>query len=171
MAKIIIIQGSLNKNAKTAIVINEVAKELLKKTSDFHLIDLRELNMEFCDGRKIEEYNKDMQQVYRELEKAKGYIIGMPVYQKSVPGPLKNFLDITAKAMKNKTAAIVCNAGSKMSYLAAAELAKILAFEENVTTVQPVVFTAKEDFTSNILSSEKVKEKIKELLENFLKKI
>ena len=171
MAKIILIQGSLNKSSKTAIVLNEVAKELLKKTSDFHIIDLREIHMEFCDGRPLEMYSKEIQQIYRELEKAKGYIIGMPVYQKSVPGPLKNFLDITAKAMKNKTAAIVCNAGSKMSYLAAAELAKILAFEENVTTIQPIVFTSKEDFLNNEMKNEKVYEKIKELVENFIKKI
>tara|TARA_Y100001936_G_C16036583_1_gene648958 strand:+ start:249 stop:440 length:192 start_codon:yes stop_codon:yes gene_type:complete len=62
------------------------------------------------------------------VDKADGLIIGMPVFCFSVSGPLKNFTDITSSAMEEKVAGIFCTTGGSMSYLASADLAKILAY-------------------------------------------
>ena len=148
MSVIVVIQGSLNKDSKTALIIDEVVKILKEKNINHELIDLRKIKLEFCDGRKLEEYNQDLQNVYKLMERAKAYIIGMPVYCYSVSGVLKNFLDITCGAMEGKYAGIVCNAGGVMSYLASAELMKILSYEVQCLSIQPTVYGWGDDFSA-----------------------
>ena len=166
MRKVLIIQGSLNPKSKTAIVIREAEKILDSSNGiEFQTLDLRSFNMQFCDGRKLQEYNSDTQKAYEMVDKADGLIIGMPVYCFSVSGPLKNFIDITSSAMEKKVAGIICTTGSSMSYLASADLAKILAYESHVLSIQPVVCSSYEDFNNSRLESQKVHEKLNSMIE------
>ena len=170
MSNIVVIQGSLNPNSRTAIVTQKTAEVLTEKGISFETIDLRELEMEFCDGRELEEYNQDMQDAYQKMEAADAYIIGMPVYQYSIAGPLKNFLDITMGAMKGeKPVGIICNSGGVRSYLASAELMKALSFEVSALCVQPTVHTWAGDFEDGAIKDPKIVEKIEKMVNAILK--
>ena len=171
MSKLLIIQGSLNKNSKTSIIIDEVVKILKEKSVNYELIDLRKIELQFCDGRDLKEYNEDLQNAYKLMKSADGYIIGMPVYCYSVSGPLKNFLDITCGAMEGKVCGIVCNAGGVMSYLASAELMKILSYEVSCLSIQPTTYAYGNDFKDGKIVNEKVIEKAKNMIENLIKRI
>ena len=168
MPKLILIQGSLNPNSKTALILDETAKVLEEKNINYETIDLRKLKLEFCDGRDLKNYNEDLQKAYKLIESASGYIIGMPVYCYSVSGVLKNFLDITCSAMENKCAGIVCNAGGVMSYLASADLMKILSYEVHVLTVQPTVYAYGNDFKDGKIVNEKVLHKAGHMVERLM---
>ena len=168
MSKIILIQGSLNPNSKTAIIINEVVNILKEKNITYEVIDLRKLKLEFCNGRELKDYNEDLQNAYKLMESANGYIIGMPVYCYSVSGVLKNFLDITCSAMENKVTGIVCNAGGVMSYLASADLMKILSYEVHALTVQPTVYAYGNDFKDGQIANEKVLHKARTMVERLM---
>jgi len=166
MEKVLIIQGSLNPKSKTAIVVPEAEKILSGFNGVyFKTLDLRSFNMQFCDGRKLQEYNSDTKKAYEMVDKADGLIIGTPVYCYSVSGPLKNFIDITSSAMEGKAAGIICATGSSRSYLASADLAKILSYESHVFSIQPVVCSSYEDFNNGRLESQKVHEKLKSMIE------
>tara|TARA_Y100000588_G_C13793716_1_gene727792 strand:+ start:45 stop:569 length:525 start_codon:yes stop_codon:yes gene_type:complete len=165
MRKILIIQGSLNPQSKTAIVTEEAEKTLDGFDGiESQTLDIRFFNMQFCDGRKLQEYNSDTQKVYKMFYKADGLIIGMPVYCYSVSGPLKNFIDITSSAMEGKATGIICTTGSSISYLASADLAKILAYESHVLSIQPVVCSSYQDFNDSRLESQKVREKLNKMI-------
>jgi len=164
MAKILMIQGSLSKDSRTAILVRETGQELERRQLENETLDLRDLDLQFCDGRSLQEYNEDMQNAFKKLEQAEAFIFGMPVYCFSVSGPLKNFIDITSGAMENKVAGILCNAGGNHSYMASAELSKILAYESHVTVVQPTVYSSYEDYNEEGLMGEKVKSKIKDMV-------
>jgi NAD(P)H-dependent FMN reductase len=168
MSKITVIQGSLNKDSKTAVIVDEVLQILSERDINHSVIDLRKIKLEFCDGRKIEEYNDDLKNAYELMKSASGYIIGMPVYCYSVSGVLKNFLDITCSSMEGKFAGIICNAGGIMSYLASAELMKILSYEVHVLTVQPTVYAWSSDFENGKIGNQKVINKAKDMVENLM---
>jgi len=166
MQKVLIIQGSLNPKSKTAIVAQEVEKILHRCDGiDCQTLDLRYFEIQFCDGRKLKDYGSDTQKAYDMVQESDGLIIGMPVYCYSVSGPLKNLIDITSSAMENKVAGIFCTTGSSMSYLASADLAKILAYESQVLSVQPVVCSSYEDFKNGKLDSQKVQDKLNAMIE------
>ena len=168
MSKIILIQGSLNPNSKTAVIVDETIKILSERNIEHKLIDLRNIELQFCDGRELEKYNEDLQNAYKSMKLARGYIVAMPVYCYSVPGPLKNFLDITCGAMEKKCTGIICNAGGVMSYLASSELMKILSYEVHVLSVQPTVYSYGEDFKDGKIKNPKVISKIHDMVENLL---
>jgi len=169
LPKVLIIQASLNPQSKTAVVVGEAEKILNSLDEvDYQILDLRYFDMQFCDGRKLKDYNSDTQKAFEMINDADGFIVGMPVYCYSVSGPLKNLIDITSSAMEKKVAGILCTTGSPMSFLASSDLAKILAYESNVLSVQPVVCTSYEDFKDGKLKSRKVKEKLKNMIEVLL---
>ena len=171
MSQVVLIQGSLNKESRTAILIQYAADELKRAGLELELLDLRNIQMEFCDGRSLKEYHPDMQQAYQTMEKADAFVIGMPVYCYSVSGPLKNFIDITSGAMEKKIAGILCNAGGKQSYMASADLSNILAYESRVTTVQPIVYSSSEDYDDYRLTSNKVQSKVRELVDHLARQL
>lgn len=164
MPQVVLIQGSLNKESRTAILVQHTEKKLKHSGLNVDVLDLRDIQMEFCDGRPLKEYHPEIQQAYRTMEQADAFVVGMPVYCYSVSGPLKNFIDITSGAMEKKIAGILCNAGGKQSYMASADLSNILAYESHVTTVQPIVYSSYEDFDDQILTGDKVKSKIHEMV-------
>ena len=169
MPKVVIIQGSLSHDSKTAIVVQETERILKQKDVEFETLDLRKLEMEFCDGRPLAEYNADMQRVYGLMKAADGYIFGMPVYCWSVSGVVKNLIDITAGAMENKVAGILCNAGGDRSFLASSDLVKILLYESGVLTVHPTVYSSAEDFDGGRLTNAKVVAKIQGMVDALFK--
>ncbi len=165
---VVLIQGRLSPTSKTAIVIEQMKDRLLEKQVLVTVLDLRDLEMEFCDGRPLKEYNQDMRAAHKLLSQADGYVIGMPVYMYSVSGPLKNFLDIVSSAMKDKFTGLVCTSGGVRSYLAAEDLMNILSFEVNVTTVQPIVHVYAADFQNSNIINPKVFEKIDAMINRLL---
>jgi NAD(P)H-dependent FMN reductase len=164
MSHVVLIQGSLNKESRTAVLVKHTKEELQRAGLKVSVVDLRNIQMEFCDGRPLKEYHPEVQEAYQAIKQADGFIIGMPVYCFSVSGPLKNFIDITSGAMEKKVAGILCNAGGNRSYMASGDLSNILAYESHVTTVQPIVYSRHEDYDNQRLISNKVKSKIQEMV-------
>ena len=166
MSQVVLIQGSLNKESRTAVLVDHAAEEMKRAGLETTTLDLRNIQMEFCDGRSLKEYHPDMQQAYQTMRKADAFVIGMPVYCYSVSGPLKNFIDITSGAMEKKIAGILCNAGGNRSYMSSADLSNVLAYESHVTTVQPIVYSSSEDFDDHKLTGDKVQSKIREMVDH-----
>ena len=166
MPQVVLIQSSLNPDSNTATMVLAAAELLDAKQIGREIIDLRDLELQFCDSRKLSEYNSDLQNAYKTIEEAQALLFGMPVYCYSLSGALKNFIDITAGAMEKKLAGILCNAGGKASYMASADLEKILAFESHVTTIQPNVYTTYDDYANGKLVGEKSLQKLGDLIDN-----
>ncbi len=166
---ILLIQGSLNPESNTSVLIDEAAK--IVKGRGFHaeVLDLRKADMDFCDGRSIEKYNKDTQGVYERIQAADAYIFGMPVYSYSISGALKNMIDITGPAMQGKVAGILCNSGGPRSYLASVDLMKVLSYEADVTTVQPIVHTDRATFRDGKIFDDHALELINEMVDGLVK--
>ena len=170
MVTIIVIQASLSKDSKTSIVTKEAVKKLEKKGVEVEVIDLREVSIPFCDGRKLEKYSKEVQEIYSKIEMANGYILSYPVYNYSFSGSLKNFIDIFSYAMDSKVTGIINNSASVRSWNhGAGELMKILAMHNNITTIQPIVHSSREDFDEKgLLENSRVLEKIDDMIERLL---
>ena len=169
MPKIVIIQGSLSKNSNTALVIQAVAAVLKERNIDFELVDLREVKMEFCDGRDLGEYNEEIRALYTLLESAEAYIIGFPVYNYTISAAVKNLIEICSSAMNGKFAGIVSNSGGVRSFMASVDLMKVLSYHDNIMTVQPTVHTFGGDFANGKLANPKVIGKINAMVDALLR--
>jgi len=102
--------------------------------------------MEFCDARPLEEYSDSIQKVYKIMQDSEGIVFGMPVYQYSMSGVLKNFIDICGKATAGKPVGAIVNAGGPNCYMASQDLFNALQFEYATTSIMPTPYTWSADF-------------------------
>ncbi|MCM2534681.1 NAD(P)H-dependent oxidoreductase [Neobacillus pocheonensis] len=106
--------------AKTSIVVQKVLEEAKKYQPDLEveLLDLREYEVQFCDGRNPSDYNDDTKKVLEIIHSADFYIIGTPIFQGSLSGPLKNLFDlINPKDLRNKIMGFIATGGTYQHYL------------------------------------------------------
>lgn len=103
MKQITIIQPSLREKSFTHLLCKTFA-HFCEKRDDIsvHFIDLREKNLEFCDGRMLHLYNEDLQHDYKILKNSDVIILGFPVYHYCISGVLKNYIDIMGDAFSEK---------------------------------------------------------------------
>lgn len=106
--------------SKTEIVVSSILDHVAKENPDIEtkLLNLKDYDMNFCDGRDPSMYNEDTQTVIKELESADFFIIGTPIFQGSFTGALKNLIDLAPiSAFKHKVMGFVATGGTFQHYL------------------------------------------------------
>src|SRR4051812_16832498 len=93
--KILGISGTIT-GSKTLIVVNEVINMIKKMNPEVEteILDLKQFDVQFCDGRPPSEYTGDTKKVIDMISSADSYIIGTPIFQGSFSGALKNLIDL-----------------------------------------------------------------------------
>ncbi|SMQ86691.1 FMN reductase/FAD reductase [NAD(P)H] [Bacillus sp. OV166] len=106
--------------AKPRIVVEKVLDEVKKNHPEIEveLLDLRDYDVQFCDGRNPSTYNEDTKKVIDIVSSADFYIIGTPIFNGSITGPLKNLFDlINPKDFRNKVMGFIATGGTYQHYL------------------------------------------------------
>lgn len=117
--KILGISGTIL-GAKTAVLVEAVLSEIKKinPTIEIRLLDLRNYDMQFCDGRKPELYNDDTREIIKAVSEADFFLVGCPIFNGSMPAPLKNVFDIVPPdVFRHKVMGFVANGGTYQHYL------------------------------------------------------
>lgn len=149
--KILVINASMS-GSKTTKTVNT-----LKFSDNFNseIINLKDLNMSFADGRDFREYDNDNQMIIEKIIKADAIIIATPIYQASIPGILKNLFDLLPiNAIANKTVGTIITAGSSRHYLVAQQqLLPILNYLK-ANLINKYVFLDATDFINDEISED-----------------
>lgn len=97
-------------------VVNHAAR--LDKELETGIVDLREYDMQFCDGRNPQEYNSDTRKAIEKVLSADCFVIGTPIFQASLAAPLKNLFDLLPPtAFRNKVIGFVGTGGTYQHFL------------------------------------------------------
>lgn len=85
---------------------------------EIDIVDLSEHTLDFCDGRPIESYTQETQDILNKIERADAYIFGSPMYRGSMTGTLKNLIDLIPNDyLKGKAVGMAATGGSDHHYL------------------------------------------------------
>lgn len=117
--KLLGISGTIT-GSKTKIVVQKVLEEvkLYHPEIEIELLDMKDYDVQFCDGRNASAYNEDTKKVIDIVSSADFYIIGTPIFQGSITGVLKNLFDlIDPQAFRNKVMGFVATGGTYQHYL------------------------------------------------------
>jgi len=119
------------------------------------ILNLADTPIDICDGRPLDAYGAATQQAVARIAGATSVLIAAPVYRASIPGVLKNLLDITpVEALQNKPVGIVAMGGSPHHYLAIdSQLRPVLAWFGALVAPTGVYLTGG-DFRDGQLTSE-----------------
>lgn len=103
--------------SKTEVAVKKTL-EYMNEDITVEFINLKDYDLEFCDGRPISQYNSDTQELIGKICVADAYIFGTPIFQGSFTGALKNLFDlIPPRAMKHKVVGFIATGGTFQHYL------------------------------------------------------
>ncbi|OKP92522.1 NADH-dependent FMN reductase [Paenibacillus sp. P3E] len=137
---------------KTSAVVRHVVRQaaLLDKELDTEILDLRDYQVQFCDGRITAEYNEDTQKVIKSVLSADCFIIGTPIYQASLAAPLKNLFDLVPPdAFRKKVIGFIGTGGTYQHFLVIENQLKPIAGYFRAYTVPDYVYAHREHFNDN----------------------
>ena len=94
MVKIVGIGGSLRRDSYSQIALNVVASRVEALGAEMEVLDLRLLQLPFCNGEDEYPDYPDVKRLQQTVKQADGLILATPEYHGSVSGVLKNALDL-----------------------------------------------------------------------------
>lgn len=131
---------------------------------EYEIIDLKTISLAFADGRDYREYDKITSELVEKILHADAILIGTPVYNASIPGVLKNLLDLLPlDSIKDKTIGTIVTAGSNRHFLMPQyQLFPILDFMK-ASVVSKYVFITDDSYESNKLIDDDIFFRLKAL--------
>lgn len=110
--KLLIIQTGLRTPSNTETIAKYCEKKFKQKYPlqfETEFLNLKEQQNELCNGEKITNYSQNTQEINEKIKNTDFYILASPVYNNSISGVCKNFLDIHSDQMSKKYVALIEN--------------------------------------------------------------
>lgn len=170
--KLLGLSGSLTHRSKTLIAIEKAVAFANASDSsvEAEIINLRDYDLQFCDGRDPYLYEGDTKRVIEKIEEADALIIGSPVYRGSYTGALKNVLDVIPNdALKGKVVGIIATGGTFHHFLAVEHELKPLFGYFHAHVVPGAVYAHNLHYSEKTLVDEGILERLKKLGEDVVK--
>ncbi|MDX2231949.1 MAG: NADPH-dependent FMN reductase [Leptolyngbyaceae cyanobacterium bins.349] len=94
MVKIVGFAGSLRPDSYSQLALKIAAERVAAFGAEVEILDLRSLNLPFCDGGDNYPDYPDVERLRQAVREADGLILVTPEYHGSISGVLKNALDL-----------------------------------------------------------------------------
>jgi FAD reductase [NAD(P)H] len=146
--KLLGISGTIT-GSKTAVVVNQVLKEVQNNHPEIEveLLDLRQYDVQFCDGRDPTQYSGDTKKVIELVSSCDFYVVGTPIFQASLTGALKNLFDLVPlSAFRSKVIGFIATGGTYQHYLVIENQLKPIAGYFRAYTTPGYVYVHREHF-------------------------
>lgn len=165
----IVVVSSASIGTKTQTVAQKVVQLIQNRYPEESpvLLDLKELDIQFSDGRNYLDYSGDTAYLTKTVMDADLLFFASPTFQASIPATLKNIFDLLPqKALYRKTAAIVMTAGAPKHFLVAEMQLKPILSYMKANIVPNYVFIEEKDFAQKQIINDDVLLRLETLVEN-----
>lgn len=127
MVKIVGISGSLREGSYSFQSLNLVTQRLAALGAEVKIIDLRSLNLPFCDGGKDYSAYPDVAKLKQIVKASDGLVLATPEYHGSLSGVMKNALDLlTFEELSGKVTGLMSVLGGQSNSNALNDLRVIM---------------------------------------------
>ncbi|SRR5579883_594734 len=127
MVRFVGIAGSLRSHSYSQQALTIAAQRLEALGATVEILDLRTLNLPFCDGGKDYPDYPDVERLRTAFHRADGMILATPEYHGSVSGVIKNALDLMSfDQLSGKVAGLISVLGGQANSNALNDMRTIL---------------------------------------------
>jgi FMN reductase len=163
--KVLVVSASLNPDSRSRRLAR-IAFEDASAMPDTQVewLDLRELDMQFCDARPRTEYNADTRRAIRAITEAERILFAFPVYNWTCNAAAKNLVELGGNGFEGKRVGLMAAAGGKSSYMAPQTLAQSLILDFRSIVVPRYVYATGADFNDAGNLSAELRSRVKELV-------
>ena len=160
----LIISCSLSPKSRSAIVAKQLAGDIAAQGDDVDLLDLREIELPFCDGGACYGH-PNVARLKEAIGSAGAVTIAVPIYNYGVGGATRNLIALTGDVWTEKIVAFVCAAGGDGSYMAVMNIANSLMLDFRSFVIPRFVYVTGRAFDEShtTLVDTEVLERIKHL--------
>jgi FMN reductase len=139
MVKIVGIAGSLRPDSYSHMALQLAIQKVQTLGAEVEILDLREINLPFCDGGDEYPDYPDVKQMQDTVSNADGLILVTPEYHGSVSGVLKNALDLMSfEQLSGKVAGLISILGGQANSNALNDLRVILRWTHTWSILEQV---------------------------------
>lgn len=155
--KLLAINGSLTpppSRTRTILDVAVAAAQHADPSVEAQVLELRDYDLEFCDGRNPDQYNAATRDALALVAAADAYLIASPVYRASYTGALKNFFDLVpndpqgADPLRGKAVGLLATGGSDHHYLVIEHQLRPLFGFFGAQTLGRAVYASSKDFNA-----------------------
>jgi len=165
MVKFVGLAGSLRPDSYSQLALRLAGDRLKALGADVEILDLREMNLPFCDGGKEYPDYPDVERLRQAFLNADGFLLATPEYHGSVSGVLKNALDLMSfDQLDGKVAGMISILGGQSNSNALNDLRTILRWVH--TWVIPIGQAWKAFDQSGKLVDEKLSQRLDEFAQS-----
>lgn len=167
--KTLIICCSLSKNSKTNILSRYAADVFINHDQEVELLELSDYQLPICDGRECY-LHPDVIELNQKVSQADCIIFSCPIYVYDLSAVAKNLVELTGRgsAWNKKSVGFICMAGTMASFMSVMPFANSLSFDYKCVIVPKFVYATAAAFEDNILTSEDIKKRLTELVDDVL---
>lgn len=166
--KLLAVSGSPSAPSKTVTAL-EVALDharTVRPDLDLALLNLRDLRMEFSDGRDPAAYEGDTRRAIDEVVDADALIVGTPMYRGSYTGRLKNLFDVLPNdALVGTPVGLVATGGTDHHFLAIEHQLKPLLGFFHAHSLPGAVYANNGHFSGGRLTDNGIRARLEQLAE------
>jgi len=153
--KLLAINGSLTRppsRTRSVLDLALAGARAYDPTVEPAVLELRDFDLEFCDGRAPESYNSDTRRALALVEEADAYLVATPIYRGSYTGALKNFFDLVpndsrgSDPLRGKVVALLATGGSDHHYLILEHQLRPLFGFFGAHTLPTAIYASSKDF-------------------------
>jgi FMN reductase len=160
---LLMLVGAATPPGRLAAAVAAAAEAARAEADDIavDVLNLADAAVDICDGRPLDRYGAATRRAVERIAGAAAVLIAAPVYRASIPGVLKNLLDIApVEALQNKPVGIVAMGGSPHHYLAVdSQLRPVLAWFGALAAPTSVYLTGG-DFHDGRLASDSARREL-----------
>ncbi len=138
--------------SKTATAVQQVLQHIKQNHPgiETEMLDLKQYDVQFCDGRNPADYTGDTKTVIDKIMAADFFVIGTPIFQSSIPAPLKNIFDLVpSSAFYNKVIGFIATGGTYHHYLVVENQLKPIAGYFRAYVAPSYVYVQDEQYDEN----------------------
>lgn len=170
--KLLGLSGSLTPRSKTLIAVEKAVAfaRVYSSPIDTDIINLRDWDLQFCDGRDPSRYEGDTKKLINAIDEADALIVGTPIYRGSYTGALKNVFDLIPNdGLTGKVVGLIATGGSYHHFLAIEQELKPLIGYFRAHIVPGSVYAHNEHYSEKNLVDPSVMERLRSLGEDVVR--
>ncbi len=113
MAKILLVEGSLNPTSTTAAMLRAAESKLKETGAGTEFLDLRETSLPLFIPGKSADRGPNFEAIQKKVMDADAFLLGTPDYHGGPSGTMKNFLDFFWREFTGKLFGYICASHEK----------------------------------------------------------
>ncbi len=169
--KIVIVSCGLKQRSKSRSLARYAFSHLQSLGCEAAFINMQDYALPFCNAENSSMNNPRVLQLKETLETAAALILATPVYNYSGNSTLKNMIELTGSAFREKVVAFLCAAGGERSYMSILSVANSLMLDFRCLIVPKFVYATDKNFDARLKISTDIEQRIGEQNEMVIKLI